>query len=71
MSWFSIITLIVVAFASWEVWVELANGVMEPLGVVGGSYLSARRANNAVGFWVATAFNIMLICVGLILAILL
>ena len=70
MTWLSVLILIFVAYASWEVWAGVANGVMQPLGVVGGSYLSARRANNPAGFWFATAFNVMLICVGLILAFL-
>jgi hypothetical protein len=60
-SWFSILMLIFVAYASCEVWTGLAAGEMQPLGVVGGSYLNARRASNPVGFWLATAFNISLI----------
>ena len=68
MSWLSILMLIFVAYASWEVWVGMANGHMQPLGVVGGSYLSAKRANNPAGFWFATGCNVMLICVCLIVA---
>jgi len=70
MPWLSILMLIFVAYASWEVWAGVASGVMQPLGVVGGSYLSARKASNPGRFWLVTAFNIVLICIGLIVAFL-
>lgn len=70
MTWLSVLMLIFVAYAGWEVWVGVTNGVMQPLGIVGSSYLSAERDTNPAGFWFATTFNVTLICVGLLLAFL-
>jgi hypothetical protein len=61
--------LLFVSYAVWELWVGLANGYMTPLAPTG-SYLSATRASNPVGSWLATTFNVMLIVVGLFVAFL-
>lgn len=60
MPWLPILMILCAAYGTWEIWSGLRAGRMAPL-TAGGSYLSAKRSDNPVGFWIMTAFNAMIV----------
>jgi hypothetical protein len=69
MPWLPILMVMCAAYGAWEIWWGFRAGRMAPLAA-GGSYLCAERGDNPIGFWIATAFNTIIVAGAIFVAFL-